>query len=75
MTDISFCDNKNCIFNKEYKCINKEDIILDENAVCSSAIYNKGDDEPERPPDDEKKKKDKEMEIFRKENEDWFKMI
>lgn len=74
MTDISYCDNTNCIYNKECICKSKDDIVLDENAVCSIAVYDKVD-KSEHPPDEEKQKTNNDLEIFRKENEDWFKMI
>ena len=39
MTEISYCDNISCIFNKNYLCTNPEGITLDENASCACAQY------------------------------------
>ena len=79
MTSVSYCDNTNCLYNKEYKCFSKEGITLDESASCITASYEtdkkgkpkKGLEEKET----EKKESQENLEIFRKKNEDWFKVI
>jgi len=71
MVIISYCDNNHCHFNKEFKCDNPEDIILDENGTCSVMKYDEKES-PERSKDLEEEKKD--ITHFSQDN-DWFKVV
>jgi len=69
MTDISYCDNTNCIYNKNFKCTYPKNIILDENATCLIAQYK--NDAPKTLKDT----KDKSNKLKHPKENDWFKIL
>ncbi len=72
MTEIAYCDNTNCIYNKEFICKNPEQVTLDENGTCCSAVYDR--DKSLKKLEAMKKKEKKNISRIIKKNK-WFGVV